>query len=568
MMRIQRQRAWAAPARSAGIIAIAAVALACTGEVGGGGSKTNSAAGGGGSTTPGAGASGGAPAGQPPAGYDPATLDPGWIPAHRLSNTEYNNTVGDLLGTALRPADFFQAQTATGFDTNAGALVSFTSVNALAYFDAAKALVEDVFANPTLKARLFVCQTADAACAQTIIETFGRLAYRRPLDTAEVTSLVGHYNNALTTLGKDHEGAVAHVVRIMLTSAPFLYWLEIDPDIAAAAADKRALSGYELASRLSYTLWSSTPDETLLALADTGELVNLDVLAAQVDRLLDDPKGQRFIDTFFNQWLDITKLGGHQVDATLYPTWTEELRAAMFTDAHNFFSTFVHGSRPWSEFLTAPLDTTTAGMAEIYAGDPAGVRKGFLGLPAFLTGESMPTRTAPTFRGKVVLESVMCAPVAPPPAVAIPELEEAGGGTVDPTNIRAKLELHRQSPDCAGCHAVIDPIGLGIETFDAIGRYRTTYENGDPIDTSGEFLSQPFATLDELIGILNADPRFAACPGEKVLSFALRRTPRPEDAPYIEQLGTNWQVGTIRDLIKGLVASDTFRFRKLPQSAL
>jgi hypothetical protein len=180
----------------------------------------------------------------------------------------------------------------------------------------------------------------------------------------------------------------------------------------------------------------------------------------------------------------------------------------------------------------------------------------------------MPTRTAPTFRGKIVLESVMCAPIALPPNVVIPDLAEAGGDTVDPTNIRAKLELHRSSPDCAGCHAVLDPIGLGIETFDAIGRYRTTYENGDAIDTTGEFLGQPFTGIDELIPILNADERFAACPGEKVLSFALRRTPRPEDLPYIEQLAGQWGSGTVRDLVKHLVESDTFRFRKLPASAL
>ncbi|HVJ16994.1 MAG TPA: DUF1592 domain-containing protein [Polyangiaceae bacterium] len=545
-----------------------ALSLACTGEAGGG-AKGGGPSGGPNPATGGSG--GGGPVTEnPPVGYDPATLDPGHIPAHRLSNTEYNNTVGDLLGTALRPADFFQAQTVTGFDTNAGALTSFNATNATAYFDAAKALVDDLFANAALKAKVLTCQpavtTGDAACAQTIIETFGRLAYRRPLEAAEVTALVGRYDNALTTLGKDHDGAMGHVLRIMLTSAPFLYWIEVDPDIQAAAAAKRALTGYELATRLSYTLWSSMPDLALLDLNAT--LADEAVLTAQVDRLLDDPKGQRFIDTFFNQWLNVTKLGGHSVDATTYPTWTEEMRAAMFTDAHNFFSTFVFGGRSWAEFLTAPLDTSTPGMTEIYAGDPVGLRKGFLGLPAFLTAESMPTRTAPTFRGKVVLESVMCAPVAPPPNVMIPDLVEAGGGTVDSTNIRAKLEAHRASPDCAGCHAVLDPIGLGIETFDAIGRYRTAYENGDPIDTTGEFLGQPFNGVDELIAILNADERFAACPGEKALGFSLRRTPRPEDAPYVEQLGTDWKSGTIRDLVKRLVLSDTFRFRKLPQSAL
>lgn len=506
----------------------------------------------------------------PPVGYDPATLDPGYVPMHRLTNTEYNNSVGDLLGTALRPADYFQAQTGTGFDNNAGPLTGFTAANATAYFDAARALAEDVLANPTLKAKVVTCApaaAADTACATTIINSFGRLAWRRPLEATETQQLVARYSEALTTLGKDHDGAIGHVVRIMLTSAPFLYWIEIDPDLQAAAASKRAISGYELASRLSFTLWGSLPDTALLDLAQNGTLTDPTTLAQQVDRLLDDPKGPRFVQTFFNQWLHVTKLGGHQVDETIYPAWNEALRTAMFTDASAFFSSFVYGSRPWSEFLTAPL-TPGAGMEAIYANDPPGLRKGFLGLPAFLTAESVPTRTAPTFRGKVVLDAVMCTPLTVPANLVIPDLEAAGGDAVPQDNIRKKLELHRTSPDCAACHKILDPIGLGLESFDAIGRYRTTYQNGDVIDTSGVLNEQAFSGLDQLIPIVMADPKYRTCPSEKLLSYALRRTAREEDTPYIDQLSTAWSSGTVRALVKQLVLSDAFRFRKVPASTL
>jgi hypothetical protein len=550
-------------------VALCVLPLAC--------SSTPSTPGGGVNANGGAAAGGGAAAtggtavnSMPPSGYDPKTLDPGWVPVHRITNTEYNNSVADLLGTTLRPADFFQATTGSGFDTNAGPLSGITSANAQAYFDAAQAVVDDVFKDPALKSKVVSCMPAsagDTTCAQTIIQNLGRQAFRRPLEPQELTQLTARYTEALTTLGKDHAGAVGHVLRILLTSAPFLYWIEIDPDLQAAAADKRGLNGYELASRLSLALWGSLPDSALLDLAASGSLTDPATLSAQVDRLLDDPKGPRFVQTFFNQWLHITNLGGHQVDAKLYPAWTEAMRSAMFADAKSFFSSFVYGSRPWSEFLTAPL-TPTAGLEGIFAGDPAGARKGFLTLPAFLTAESVPTRTAPTFRGKVVLESVMCTSITVPPNLVIPDLDQAAAGMADSPNIRQKLQAHRAAPDCAACHNILDPIGFGLESFDAIGKFRTQYENGDAVDTSGEFLGKPFAGLDQLIPILTSDERYAACPSEKLLSFALRRIVRAEDKPYLDQLTGDWKSGTVRELVKKLVVSDAFRFRKLPPSAL
>ena len=555
-------------AQGSQLVATAALLLsvACAAEPGPKGSNAN---GGSGSVGGGATSNGGVTS-MPPVGVDPKTLDPGYVPVHRLTNGEYNNSVGDLLGTALRPADFFQAQTGTGFDTNAGPLTGFTSANATAYFDAAKALVDDLFKNPTAKAKLLSCTPAaagDTACATTIIKAFGRQAYRRPMEATETQQLVGRYTEALTTLGKDHEAAIGHVLRIMLTSAPFLYWIEIDPDLQAAAADKRALNGYELASRLSLTLWGSLPDTALLDLAESGGLADPTALVAQVDRLLNDPKGPRFVQTFFNQWLHVNNLGSHQVDDKLFPAWNEGMRTAMLADAQSFFSAFVSGTRPWTEFLTAPLQAS-AGLEGIYAADPPGLRKGFLGLPAFLTAESVPTRTAPTFRGKVVLESVMCTTITVPANLVIPDLDAAGADMAESPNIRVKLQKHRAAPDCAGCHNILDPIGFGLESFDAVGRYRTAYTNGDPVDTSGELMGKPFKNLDELIPIITADAHYASCPSEKILSYSLRRVARPEDQPYLDQLTTDWKAGTIRELVKRLVVSDAFRFRKLPKSAL
>jgi hypothetical protein len=537
---------------------LATLAFACTGELTGpvgnssGGSAGNGASG----------ASGAADGASP--------SSPGWIPIHRLNNAEYNNAVADLLGTSLRPADYFQAQTATGFNTNAGALANLDGTGARAYFDAAKAVVDDVFARAELKAQLLTCTPADASdttCAESIIKTVGRRAWRRQLSGAEVTLLVARYSQARAELEKDHESAIAHVLRILLTAPQFTYFVETDPDLQAAVQAGRSLNGYQLAQRLSFTLWGSLPDTALLDLAEGAGLTDAATLSAQVDRLLDDAKGQRFVQLFMEQWLNITRLRGHSVDTKAYPVWSEELRLAMLSDASSFLGSFVYGQRPWREFLTAPLDSSNAALSGVFGADPAGARRGFLGLPAYLTAESMPTRTAPTFRGKIVLDAVLCTTISLP-TFPVPDLEDAGGPMIDPANIRAKLEAHRASPDCKGCHSVLDPIGLGLENFDAIGRYRTQYENGDVITPTGTLDGKDFNGLNELIPLVTGDTRLSSCPGEKLLSFALRRTPRVDDAAYVAAIARGWQSGTIRDLVKQLVLSEAFRSRQVASSAL
>jgi hypothetical protein len=546
-------------ARSSGALAcLATLALACTAELAGPvGGGTGGSAGSGG-----AGGSGG--------GGGPSTEGPGWIPIHRLNNAEYNNAVADLLGTSLRPADYFQAQTATGFNTNAGTLANLDAAAARAYFDAAKTVVDDVFANADLKAQVVTCTPTDAtdtACAQSIVQAVGRRAWRRPLTADELALLVGRYSQARAELQKDHEGAVAHVLRILITAAPFTYFVEKDPDLQAAVLAKQPLSGYQLAQRLSFMLWGSGPDSALLDLAQGSSLSNDATLSAQVDRLLDDAKGQRFVQLFMEQWLNITRLRGHSVDAAAYPAWSEELRAAMLSDASSFLSSFVFGQRPWSQFLTAPLDTGNPALSSVFGADPAAARGGFLGLPAYLTAESMPGRTAPTFRGKIILDAVLCTTISLPD-FPVPDLKDAGAGAIDPANIRAKLEAHRDSNACKGCHAVLDPIGLGLENFDAIGRYRTQYENGDLITPTGKLDGKDFNGLAELVPLLVTDPRLGTCPSEKLLAFALRRTPRSEDKAYVDAIAASWQSGTVRDLVKQLVLSEAFRSRQVASSAL
>jgi hypothetical protein len=502
----------------------------------------------------------------PPDVSNPDTLNPGFILAKRLNNTEYNNTLRDLLGTTLRPGDFIQATTVTGFDTNATALAGINTAMASGYFDAARDLVEDVFGNAALRTAL-TGDCADASCVQAFVESFGAKAYRRPLTADEVQRLVSIYSDAIATLELDHVGALEHITKIMLLSPHFLYRLEVDPDIAGAVQEKRPLSAYELASRLSYTLWSAMPDAALMELAGSGELLEIGRLQSEVERMINDQRGRAFIDDFFGQWFSTRQLASHQVDTVLYSSWNDGMRGAMLEDANRFFTTFVTGGRAWTELLTAPLDTGNAALSDIYANDPS-PRTGFLGLPAFLTLTSRAERTAPTFRGRVALEAVLCNKVEVPANLQVPDLVEAGGEAVDITNVREKLEEHRKDPLCSTCHQILDPIGLGLENYDAIGRYRASYENGDTIDASGELQGKPFNGSDGLAGILNADARFAPCPSKMLMSYSLSRILVATDKPYAEQITAAWNGGNITDLVKQFVVNDTFRFRKLPPEAL
>lgn len=487
--------------------------------------------------------------------------NPGGMPVHHLTSAEYNNTVAHLLGTSLRPADFFPSAAATGFDANVGVLSGVSQVLLQGYYDAAKELSADAFANDAQRAQILVCEPAspmDTACPRLIIESFGLRAFRRPLEAAESARYVKKYTEARTTLGMTHVQAAQHLVRILLTSPNFLLRVELDAN--PTATTPRALNSYELASRLSYLLWSSLPDEALMSLAKEGGLSTKEALEAQVDRMLADPKSSGFFENFFGQWLGIRLLDSHKADTTLFPEWSDTTRQAMVDQANEYLTEFTIGSRPWSEFLSAPHPASAA-LDPIYAKDPSAGRSGFLTLPAFLTLSSLPERTSPTARAKTVVVGIFCTDISPPANLNIPDLGAAGGAGVDIQNVRKKLEKHREDPGCASCHNTLDPIGLSLENFDAVGGFRTKYANGDDIDATGTFAGTPFQEISGLVPTLAKEARFKSCPPSKLFSYALRRSPTTEDSKYIDEILADWKGGTIGDLAKHVVTSDAFRYR-------
>ncbi|WP_434047903.1 MULTISPECIES: DUF1592 domain-containing protein [Sorangium] len=486
---------------------------------------------------------------------------PGGMPLHHMTAAEYNSTVAHLLGTSLRPADGFPASGAKGFDANASALASLPQVLFQGYYDAARKLAADAFSSEAQPAKILVCdpaQAADAGCARDIIERFGLRAFRRPLEAAEVERYVAQYTHARAALEMSAVEAVQHVVRTLLTSPHFLLRIELGPDSARAPG---ALNGHEIASRLSYLLWSSLPDEALFDAAGRDALATEDELLREVDRMLADPKSAAFFQNFFGQWLGTRTLPSHTVDATLFPLWNQELKGAMIDQANAFFAEVTTGERTWADLLTAPHPDSPL-LAPLLANDPEGVRRGFLTLPAFLTLSSHADRTSPTSRAKTILAQLFCVPMAPPATLDIPELGAADGDSVPLDNVRKKLEKHRESPDCASCHDLLDPIGLSLENFDAIGAYRAEYPNGDPIDATGVYDGTAFEDVTGLVPALQEAARTGTCPTEQLFAYALRRSPTREDRPEIAEITARWGAGTVAALVKQVVTSEAFRLRR------
>jgi hypothetical protein len=439
------------------------------------------------------------------------------------------------------------------------------------YFVAARSVSATMFADQALRALIVPCDPVqDAACAEAVITNFGKRAFRRPLEASEYEGFVAKYQQALT-LGVDALGALEHVVHIMLASPQFLYRIEFDPNLADPAP--HAVSGYELASRLSYALWSSMPDDLLFGRAESGELVQPDVLAAEVDRMLADPRSAMLVENFAAQWFGSRRLSEHVASVNNFPTWTEELAASMQSEMELYFSQFLYGDLSYADFLTTDMNFVDSNLAAHYGmAAPSGTgfeqvvdtsdqRVGFLGLAGFLTHTSRETRSSPIIRGKWILDAVWCVELRLPTNVVVEPLPEPAEGDA-PTTLREQILAHRTDPSCATCHDVIDPIGLALEKFDGIGRYRDTYESGLAIDTVTTMPGGAMVDgLASLSSVLAADPQFFVCPVDKFGTYAMGLSISHTN---LNQIVARWTASdpTLRNLLKETVRHEMFRMRK------
>ena len=563
-----------------GALCLSAV-CACTGLVAGksdGNASANGNPNGGAGATNGVGggsATGAAAATSASAGTASSALpvDPGAVLIHRLNTAEYNNTVADVLGTTQQPGTALWAAEETADFDNIAAVENVDDKQYQLYYDAANTVAKDVFATAALKSQIVTCETADdVACVTGIISATGLKLFRRPLSTDEVTTYQKVYTS-LRSASFSHDDALQQVVVSLMASAEFLFRMEFDPAPTSTAV--HALSPYELASRLSYFLWQSAPDDALLKSAADGSLLGDATLTAQLARLSADPKFERFSQSFVGQWLGIRNVASHGVDLTVFPNWTPAIGAAMAQEAYSFFDEFSKGTRPWPEFITADVNYVDKNLAPIYGmpapasgtqrvTDTTDQRVGFLGMGSFLALSSYEYRTAPTLRGRWILLNLLCSPPPNPPA-GVPALDSMGASaSAAQQNVRQRLEAHRASPICASCHASLDPYGLALENFDAIGQYRATYPGGDVIDASTSLPDgTTFSGLPGLVGYVSKQPKLLSCIENELFTFSLGREPTDADQPYLAQIQKDWLTdsATLPRLIEKLVLADTFRKR-------
>ena len=427
--------------------------------------------------------------------------------------------------------------------------------------------------------RVFACRPATAAdeapCARTILAALARRAYRRPVSDGEINELLKFYEEGRIAGG--FEGGVEMALRRLLVSLNFLFRVERDPSNAAAGATYR-LSDLELASRLSFFLWSSIPDEELLDAAIHGRLRNPAVLERQVRRMLADERSRALAENFAGQWLRLRNLEAVRPLESLFPDFDEGLRHALRRETELFFDSLIRENRSVLELLTANYSFLNERLARHYgipnvkgnefqrvtfADDR---RRGLLGQGSILTVTSPAIRTSPVQRGKWILENVLGTPPPPPPADVPPLPDEAGGSRKAALSIRDRMAQHRSNPVCAGCHSVIDPAGFALENFNWVGQWRDVDAAFTPIDASGALPDgSKFANLKEFRAALSSNPeRFVSTVTEKLLTYALGRGVEYYDMPAVRRIRRDAAQHDYRfsSVIMGIVTSAPFQMRR------
>jgi hypothetical protein len=428
--------------------------------------------------------------------------------------------------------------------------------------------------------KIFVCKPASAkdedACAHKILANLTRHAFRRPVTEADLKPLLAFY--AAGRKEKDFNNGIEMALRAVLVSPDFLFRIEHDPAGAAPGSVHR-ISDYELASRLSFFLWSSIPDEELLTLAGQNKLRDPKVVQQQVARMLDDPKSKAFVSNFAGQYLYLRNLASQKPDPDEYPEFDNNLRHAFEQETQLFFNAILRENRPVTDLLDAKFTYLNQRLAEFYGvpgvygpqfrrvelTDPR--RSGILGQGSLLTVTSYPNRTSVVQRGKWVLENLLGTPPPPPPP-NVPSLDPHGKD--GKMSMRQAMEMHRANPVCATCHSRMDPIGFALENFDGIGQWRDK-DNGTPIDASGKLPDGATFTgaagLKDLILTRHRD-EFISTFTEKLMTYALGRGLESYDRPAVRTVMREAakENDSVQALIRAIIDSPQFQMRRTKES--
>jgi hypothetical protein len=490
-----------------------------------------------------------------------------------MTRFEYDNTVRDLLGDTSRPSQAFPLdEKGAGFTNNAETL-GVTQLLAEKYMNAAEQVVARAAAN---LAALVPCDPAkgDLACGQAFIDSFGKRAWRRPLDSAEKADMTKVFSAGMSSYG--FATAIQMVMQVMLQVPQFLYRVEYGVPAAAAGVNVVKLSSWEMASRLSYMLWGSMPDDLLFAAAEMGKLTTKEEIAAQARRMLGDSKAREVVAVFHEQWLELDKIDEIDKDKTLYPAYDPALRPLFKQETQSFISSVLwDGDGKLATLLTASSSMMNAKLAAFYGvTGPTGdtfqsvalsptQRSGILTHAGILSAHAQANQTDPVRRGKFVREQLLCDTLPPPPddiVIKPPDL--------DPTlTTRERFAQHSADASCAGCHRMMDPIGLGFENYDALGRWRTT-ENGKPVSGAGELFATdvdgPFDGAVDLAQRLAGSGQVSDCVATQWFRFGYGRAETPADACSTAALKTAFAASgyNVRELLLALTQTDAFMLRK------
>jgi hypothetical protein len=552
-----------------------------TGGSGGASSSAGSASTGGNGGTSGSVAEGGTGAIMPSVDACP-TPEIAPTPLRRLTRFEYANTVRDLLEVDPAPvAGLPPDEVTNGFDNNS-AILTVSPLHAVKYIEVSESLAKAAIQK--LSALTAACDPAtqgEEACALEFARRFGRRAFRRPTNAGDEQLLMTAFTAGRT--GADFARGIEVMIRAALQSPHFLYRLETTTP-ADAAATLVPLSSFELATRLSYLIWASAPDDALLDAAASNALSTPLAVAAKAREMLASPKAKVAVANFFNQWASTTRLATLTKSPVLFPNFSTDLRDAMARELPAFVDYVLFtGDHKLSSLLTANVGFVNGPLAELYGipssaiADPAATqmvtypaeqgRAGLLTQAGFLSVQGHPDQTSPVLRGKFVRSMLLCDPPALPPDdvdTSVPEVDE--GATA-----RVRFSAHLTAGNtCNGCHVLMDPIGLAFENFDAMGQYRET-ENQQPLDVSGEIfdaadpaLGGPFVGVQEMAQKLANSDQVRDCVATQWFRYASGRREVQPDACSLGTLQASFanSQGDLVELIVGITQTDAFLKRR------
>jgi hypothetical protein len=514
-------------------------------------------------------------------------LSPGPSPIRRLTRFEYNLTVRDLLGVRDNPANALPSEEeALGFQNNASAL-NVTPLLAEKYMTLAetvsRAATEDLGALTSCRASMPASERRE--CVRSFVADLAKRAFRRPVTEVEVDQLLGVFDAAAelyadaaspeTTIFRE---GIAMVIEALLQSPEFLYRVELGEAVEAVttASGQRVkpLDSWEMASRLSFFIWGSMPDDELFSAAEAGALESKEQIAIQARRMLADPKARDAVAVFHRQWLDYDRLNNVTKDAALYPDWSPAIGALMQEEMQLFIGDVLFdGPGDLGTLLTADYTYANDELANFYGKSAASDaferieldrdrHAGLLSMGAILSYYAHSNQSSPVHRGKLVREALLCDVLQPPPPGLIFEVPEP---SPDATT-RERFDQHSKDPACKGCHELMDPLGFGFENYDGVGRFRTE-ENGEPIDATGTVVDSdidgPFVGVRELSEKLLSSEEVKQCYAKMWFRFAYGRGETPADECSLDATSKTFEAtgGNVRELLVALTQTDAFLYR-------